>query len=219
MRARGFAISPISFPSPDARGWRAERRRVRISPDGPEGSVRAGYVVVVRHCSKTLYLSALFRFPVSDRPQYCSGTPRKNLVRQHRPTADADSFSDHWCARRTFGGRSWREGQCQPHSGARNTVLGREVLVALYVEVALISFPCWKNESDLRTNAERASFEIAELGTRTTVSRDLLVKIADDANVDGLAYELRCPPIEVEVDAVAVLRVRIDKAIGQAGHG
>jgi hypothetical protein len=87
-----------------------------------------------------------------------------------------ESLSYHRCARRTFGRRSWRECQRHPHGGAGNAVLSREVLVTLYVEVALISLPCWKNEADLRADAKRASFEIAKLGARATVSRELLVK-------------------------------------------
>ena len=52
------------------------------------------------------------------------------------------------------------------------------------------------------------------------VGRELLVEVADEADLHGLGHELRRPPVEMPVDAILIVGARIDEIVGQPGdHG
>jgi hypothetical protein len=61
-----------------------------------------------------------------------------------------------------------------------------------------------------------ASPETAQRGAGAGIIGDLLEEVADYADLDGLGQKLRRGPVEVEVDAVLVLKVRVRQAVGQA---
>jgi hypothetical protein len=50
------------------------------------------------------------------------------------------------------------------------------------------------------------------------VARHLIVEVTDEANLQLLGQELRCAPIEVHIDAILILRRRIDQVVGEAEH-
>jgi hypothetical protein len=117
-------------------------------------------------------------------------------------------------SRRFRSGR--RERQCEPYVPAFRPVLVAELLVALQVGVALISFPGWKDVPDLRANPEHARLERAEPCAGAAVAGELLIGVADEADKELLAEELRRAPVEMGVDAVLVIGIRIDEVVGQA---
>ena len=62
--------------------------------------------------------------------------------------------------------------------------------------------------------------EAAELGAGAAVVGDLLEEIAGDAEMDGLADEVRGGPVDMEVDAVLVLQCAVHEIVGEAAdHG
>ena len=62
--------------------------------------------------------------------------------------------------------------------------------------------------TDLRPGTEHARFEIAQPGP-AAIAGELLVGVAHDANHQLLAQELRRAHVEMKVDAIAVVGVRI----------
>jgi len=73
-----------------------------------------------------------------------------------------------------------------------------------------------KEISDLRADAENARPEAAESRVLTGIIRDLLIGITGDTDVKLFGQEMRCAPIEVEIDAAAILGVGILEIVGEA---
>src|SRR5215510_16484950 len=84
-----------------------------------------------------------------------------------------------WCGRRDHEG--------QPRAVTLRPVLDGEVPVGPQVEITLIFFAQREEKSDLRTDAEHASLEIAELCAGAAVAGELLEDVARDAGMNGLA--------------------------------
>ena len=76
--------------------------------------------------------------------------------------------------------------------------------------------PKREQKSDLRTNTGHTTFEIAELCAGAAIPGELLKEISGNADLDILAHELRCGPVDMEVDAVLVLQVVVDEVVRQA---
>src|SRR5262245_49978209 len=127
-------------------------------------------------------------------------------------------FDDPLAARLRGLGRRRRKREGHPDGETIRPVLRRKVPVALEIDIALISFGRREHEPDLRSKTKHASFEVAKPCTSAAVASDLLEVIADQSDVEILAHELRCAPIDMEVDAVLILEVRIDEIVRQAGH-
>jgi hypothetical protein len=89
-------------------------------------------------------------------------------------------------------------------------VLSLELPVSLQVEIAL-HVPDRKNVADLRADPEHARFEVAERRARAAVAGELLIGVADQADVKLLGQELRRPPVEMPVDTVLVVQVGVSK--------
>ena len=70
-----------------------------------------------------------------------------------------------------------------------------------------------EEETDLWANAGHAAFEIAKLCAGAAVAGELLKEIAGNPDLDILAHELRCGPVDMEIDAVLVLQVRVDEVV------
>ncbi len=70
-----------------------------------------------------------------------------------------------------------------------------------------------KDEADLRTDAEHPALELAEPRSGAVVAGELLEQIARHADLHVLAEELRRAPVDVKIDAVLVVGVRIDEVV------
>jgi hypothetical protein len=73
-----------------------------------------------------------------------------------------------------------------------------------------------EEEPDLWANAGHTSLKIAELCAGAAVAGELLKEIAGKPDLDILAHELRCGPVDMKVDAVLVLQVWVDEVVRQA---
>jgi hypothetical protein len=70
----------------------------------------------------------------------------------------------------------------------------------------------------LRAEAGNAGFEVAQDQQSTTVRGELLIGVTNDADEELFRQELRKCAIEMEVDAVLVLCVRILEIVGEAAN-
>src|SRR5882757_10582875 len=111
--------------------------------------------------------------------------------------------------------RGLRDRERQPGVPARRPVGGVELAIALQAEKCLV-VPNRKNISKLRADAENARAEAAEHRRLAEVIGDLLVGIADEADEHLLRQEVRHAPVEMEIDAALLLRVRILEIVGKA---
>ena len=75
-----------------------------------------------------------------------------------------------------------------------------------------------KQEPDLGADAKHLRLEAANTVAGAAVAADLLIDIAHEANHDLLRQELRCTPVEVQVDAALILRRSIFEIVGDAEH-
>jgi hypothetical protein len=97
-------------------------------------------------------------------------------------------------------------------------VVGVELAIALEVDVSLRSSER-KDVSDLRADADDAGFEGAHPIAASTVARELVVDITHGADQQLLGEKLRGAPVEVKVEAVLIIGIRIDVIMGEAGNG
>src|SRR6266404_4852466 len=67
------------------------------------------------------------------------------------------------------------------------------------------------------TNAEYARFESVEERCRANIVSDLLVGISDHADKELFGQKVRRTPVEMEVDAVLILRCRVLEIVCEAG--
>src|SRR5580704_16140553 len=93
-----------------------------------------------------------------------------------------------------------------------------EFLVTLHIQIAL-HVANRKDEADLWTDSDHAGLEISKSVPASAVTGKLLVEITDSAYVNLFRQELRHSPVEVPVDAVLIIRVRILEIGCQAGDG
>src|SRR5262249_51608068 len=95
-------------------------------------------------------------------------------------------------------------------------VAGVELVIASEIEVTF-AVRDWKEKPDLRPDSGNARFEFTEPGAGAAVGRQLVVDIADGAEVEFVGEIRRNRPIQVRVDAALVLGVRIDEVVGEPG--
>ena len=111
------------------------------------------------------------------------------------------------------GGR--REGEGQPDVPAVGPVRGVELVVPLEVQVAL--HPAGREKvAELRADAGDTRLEAADVVTRAAVRGELLVEVADGADLQVLRQELRDAVVEMGVDAVLVIGVGVLEVVGEA---
>jgi hypothetical protein len=115
------------------------------------------------------------------------------------------------------GGFGRRNRECQPSAPARRAVLCSKIAVCSQAQKAL-HVSQGESISDLRTDAENARPESAKDRVLAGVVSDLLIGIPGKADEDLLGNKMRGAPVEVEIDSVAVLRVRIFEIVGEAGR-
>ena len=92
-------------------------------------------------------------------------------------------------------------------------VAGVEHIIASEIEVSF-ALTDWKEKPDLRSNSGNARPEPAEHGTRAAIAGHLVVDIADGTDVQFVGEIRRNRPIQMCVDAAAVLGVGIDEVVG-----
>src|SRR5262249_45988971 len=132
----------------------------------------------------------------------------------HDPKRTSQSIFSHERLRGSGLRRRGGDRERDPCGPAFRPVLDGKIPVSLQVEIALIAFGYRDDETDLRTDSNGAGLEWPQLRPRPAIARELLKEITDQSNMDVLAYELRCAPVEVEVDAVLVLQIGVHKAVG-----
>jgi hypothetical protein len=104
-----------------------------------------------------------------------------------------------------------------PHVPAVRPVRVVELRVGLQIQIALHPGH-GKNKSDLRTDADDARLEGAQYRSATAVGGELIVKVADHADLKLLGQELRGAPIELPIDAAGVIRRWVFKVSAQSGN-
>ena len=113
-------------------------------------------------------------------------------------------------------GRSHRRDRqresCVPAGGP---VAGVEFAVPFQVHVALHAGDR-EQVADLRADPDDARLERPELRARSAVAGQLVIDVADRADLEACGEELRRAPIEMTVNAVLVLSGRIDEIVGRA---
>src|SRR5215510_3569188 len=112
-----------------------------------------------------------------------------------------------------------RDREGEPDVPALRPVLGAEFLVALEVQIALKLGAERNDVADLRADAEHLRLEAADPVAGPAVAGELLVGVADEAELQLLGDELRGGPVEMHVDAVLVLRRLILQIVGKAQYG
>src|SRR4051812_29273669 len=128
-----------------------------------------------------------------------------------RPRLLAAQRRLRWCFRSSGCDR-----ERDPGRVAFRPVLHGNIFVCFQIQVALMLLANWEKKPDLRPDTDGASLEVAELCARAGVASELLKEIAGEPHMHIFAYELRCAPIDMKVDAVLVLQVRVDEIVGQA---
>ena len=74
-------------------------------------------------------------------------------------------------------------------------------------------------QAGLRSDAEHPRLEGADPVAPSAVARELVVDISDQADVQLLGQKLRGSPIQMPIDAVLIIGVRILEIVSQATHG
>src|SRR6478609_6575304 len=150
-------------------------------------------------------------------------TPFESVFTRPRPKADIGNplgplplLVDQWpLGCRLRSGRRNRERQ--PGAPARRAVGGIEIAVSSQAQKTL-HVSQGEDISDLRTDPENTRPEPAKDRVLTGVIGDLLIGISGNADENPLRDEVRGAPVEVEIDAVAVLRIGIFEIVGKAGR-
>ena len=70
----------------------------------------------------------------------------------------------------------------------------------------------------LRPDAEHLRLETADVVARAAVAADFSIGVAYQTHLNLFGQELRCTPIEVQVDAVLILCCIIDEIICKPKH-
>src|SRR5579872_1354958 len=117
--------------------------------------------------------------------------------------------------------RRWRwcgGGDVESYPGipAGGPVFASEFPIRLEIEISLQLVAERKDVADLRADADDLRLEATDAIAGSAVAADLLVDIADEADLPLLGEKLRSTPVEVHVDAILVLRRRVDEIVGEA---
>src|SRR5258706_4228400 len=144
-----------------------------------------------------------------------STVPFRRLFQHYRPGPDIGAarrgresmpwlFGDHsscWVARRLF---RRRDHECDPCIPAIGPVCRVELRIGFEVHIAL-QIAERDDVTDLRPDADYLRLEATYPIAGAAVATELIVDIADYADLNLLGQELRRAPIEVHVDAVLVI--------------
>src|SRR5271154_1276206 len=90
-----------------------------------------------------------------------------------------------------------------------------ELLIALEVQICLFISE-WEDVPDLRADADDARHEGTDMVAAAAVAGQLVVHIAYRSDQQLLGKELRCAPIEMKIDAVLIVGIRINVVVGEA---
>src|SRR6266446_800149 len=107
----------------------------------------------------------------------------------------------------------WRR---SPRRPSFRSVFRGKFLVTLEVQISLLVSDR-EQIAELGTNAENARFKSVEERCRANIVSDLLVGISDHADKELFGQKVRCTPVEMEVDAVLILRCRVLEIVCEAG--
>ena len=99
---------------------------------------------------------------------------------------------------------------------ARRPVFCGEFPIGLEIEIAL-QRSRREDVSELGTDSDDTCFIVAEKNRRAAVGGNLLIKIADRAELDLFGDELRSAPVDMPIDAVGIARAWIGEVAGEAG--
>jgi hypothetical protein len=94
-------------------------------------------------------------------------------------------------------------------------IVGVELAVALEVQVSL-RISERKDISDLRADANDPRHEGTDMITAAAVAGELVIHIANRTDKPLLGEKLRRAPIEMEVDAILIVCLRVDIVVGEA---
>src|SRR6187402_1549651 len=119
------------------------------------------------------------------------------------------------CRRHGAGWRHRRDRERQPGIPARRPVLGGELAIGFHVEISL-HVPNREEISELWTNSEDPGSKTTEDGILTEVVRDLLIGVSHEADENLFRKKLGDAPVEMEIDAVLILRVLVLEVVGNA---
>ena len=97
------------------------------------------------------------------------------------------------------------------------SVLSVKLAVTLDIDVGLHRAE-WNDVTELWPNPNYPGLEATHPVARAAVASDLIVEIADHANLKLLRHELRPAPVEVHIYAVLILGIWIDGVVGKAEH-
>src|SRR5262245_3772380 len=147
------------------------------------------------------------RFADSKRTSLSKASRLANrLLRDHPPIGRG----------RRLAWQSWGNCNGKPRIPAFRSVLRREFLEAFKVHVALPLFVDWKDVANLRSDSSDTCLEAAEAVAGASVTGNLLKPVTRQAELELLGQELRCSPVNVHVDAVLILGVRVLEIVGEA---
>src|SRR5476649_1084496 len=101
---------------------------------------------------------------------------------------------------------------------SRRPIRAAKFCVGFEVDVTLKGLAEGENVAKLRPDAEHLRLETADTVARAAVAADFSVDVAYHTHLNLLGQELRCTPIEVQVDAVLILCCIIDEIICKPKH-
>src|SRR5262249_48177399 len=138
------------------------------------------------------------------------------------PSLDRQRGTTHLLRYRRYfrRGLAWRRGrdrESKPRVPALGPVLRREFPVALQVEITL-KISHREQVSELRADAGDARLEVAQDRGNADVGGEVVIPIADAADLKLLGDELRGAPVDMHADAVLVVGIRIPEIVGEAEH-
>jgi hypothetical protein len=94
--------------------------------------------------------------------------------------------------------------------------VGVELPIAFAVHISLIG-PERKYITDLRTDADDTRHERADVVATATIPGELVVHVSHRADQQLLGEELRRAPVQMGIDAILIVGIRIDEVVGEAG--
>src|SRR5437016_4882906 len=110
-----------------------------------------------------------------------------------------------------LNGRSWRRFRnCEGKPGipTLGPVFGAKLKIGLHAQKALLASNR-ENVSQLRTDREHPRVERTEPIAGAAVTSNLVIGISNKANKELLGQELRCPPVQMEINAALILGGRV----------
>src|SRR4030081_2616441 len=116
--------------------------------------------------------------------------------------------------RRAWARSSVRDRECQPRIPALGPVSGLKLEVGLQTQISLLTGDR-ENVADLTTDREDSGLECTDPVAGTAIRADLVIGVSNEADKELLRQELRCAPIQVEIDAALVLGGLVLEVIGE----